>query len=103
MTRGLRGTPPFLDLDLGGRAATGESTWFMEDGELHIVLAKAHKAASWPSVFVGHAEMDAATATDVRKKMLLERFGEEHPGFDFSGADVSGAVPDPRTFMGGVK
>ncbi len=34
--------------------------------------------------------------------MLLERFGEEHPGFDFSQAALNGTVPDPRTFMGGV-
>jgi hypothetical protein len=34
--------------------------------------------------------------------MLLERFQEEHPGMDFRGAQVNGAVPDPRTFMGGL-
>ena len=26
----------------------------------------------------------------------------QNPGFDFSGAEFSGNVPDPRTFMGGV-
>ena len=30
------------------------------------------------------------------------RFQEEHPGFDFSGAEFSGSAPDPRKFMGGV-
>jgi hypothetical protein len=35
--------------------------------------------------------------------MLLERFQAEHPGFDFSGAEVTGAVPDPRTFLGGMR
>lgn len=35
--------------------------------------------------------------------MMLERFKEEHPGFDFSGADFNGQVPDARTFMGGMK
>ena len=39
----------------------------------------------------------------VQKQLMLERFGEENPGFDFSGADFSGSVPDPRNFMGGVK
>jgi len=27
----------------------------------------------------------------------------QNPGFDFSGAEFNGAVPDPETFMGGVK
>jgi hypothetical protein len=31
------------------------------------------------------------------------RFGDEHPGFDFRDAAINGQVPDPRTFMGGVK
>jgi hypothetical protein len=57
----------------------------------------------WPSVFVGHAPLDPVAIQETNKKMLLQRFGEEHPGFDFSGAEVSGSAPDPRTFMGGVK
>jgi hypothetical protein len=34
---------------------------------------------------------------------MLERFQEEHPGFDFSDAEFNGQVPEARTFMGGVK
>ena len=34
---------------------------------------------------------------------LIERFQEEHPGFDFRSAEFNGQVPDPRAFMGGVK
>ena len=34
---------------------------------------------------------------------MLERFGEENPGFDFRGAEFNGNVPDARNFMGGVK
>ena len=33
---------------------------------------------------------------------MLERFQEENPGFDFSGASFNGQVPDPKNFMGGV-
>ncbi|KAJ1433812.1 hypothetical protein B484DRAFT_394350 [Ochromonadaceae sp. CCMP2298] len=33
---------------------------------------------------------------------MLERFQEEHPSFDFSGADFNGQVPDARDFMGGA-
>jgi hypothetical protein len=35
--------------------------------------------------------------------MMLERFQEEHPGFDFSGAEFNGSVPEARDFMGGIK
>jgi len=42
------------------------------------------------------------TETAVKKNILLERFQQENPGFDFSGADVNGMVPDPDKFMGGV-
>lgn len=34
---------------------------------------------------------------------MLERFQEEHPGFDFSDADFNGKVPEAREFMGGIK
>jgi hypothetical protein len=40
---------------------------------------------------------------EIKKKLLLERFQEEHSGFDFSDAEVNGNVPDPRDFMGGIK
>ena len=42
--------------------------------------------------------------TFVKKDFLktLERFQEENPGFDFSGASFNGQVPDPKNFMGGV-
>ena len=32
----------------------------------------------------------------------LMRPRPQNPGFDFSGATFNGAVPDPKTFMGGV-
>jgi len=38
----------------------------------------------------------------MQKKILLERFGQENPGFDFSGAEMNGMVPDPKNFMGGM-
>ena len=38
----------------------------------------------------------------MQKKLLLERFGEEHAGFDFRDAEINGNVPDARTFMGGM-
>lgn len=47
--------------------------------------------------------MDALTSEEVKKRLMLERFQEENPGFDFSNATFNGAVPDPQSFMGGVK
>ena len=40
---------------------------------------------------------------EVKKSILLERFQEENPGFDFSEAKMDGNVPNAREFMGGVK
>ncbi len=79
-----------------------ESLWTLEDdGTLVITLTKAHKAETWPCVFKGHGQLDAAAEAEAHRRILLERFQEENPGFDFSQAEVNGAVPDPRTFMGG--
>lgn len=48
-------------------------------------------------------QLDPLVAMEERKSLMRERFQAEHPGFDFSGADFSGAAPDPATFMGGMK
>lgn len=47
--------------------------------------------------------MDPLEQEETKKKLMLERFQEENPGFDFSGAEFNGSAPDPRTFMGGVR
>ena len=103
LTLGLKGAPPFLDAPLAAACVAKESFWNLEDGEITLSLTKARKGETWASVCAGHGALDAAAEAEVHKRMLLERFGQEHPGFDFSGAEVSGAVPDPREFMGGVK
>ena len=50
----------------------------------------------------GASQVDPFTQSEVQKSLMLERFQEENPGFDFSGATFNGQVPDPKTFMGGV-
>ena len=57
------------------------------------------------SALVGRAgsKIDAYTKEEVKKKLMLERFQEEHPGFDFSGAEFNGTIPSAQEFMGGVK
>lgn len=81
---------------------TKESYWMIEDDEVHIQLCKMKKAETWASALQGHATMDPVTQTEVQKNILLERFQEENPGFDFSQATMNGQVPDAREFMGGL-
>ena len=82
-----------------------ESTWTFTDGEININLQKMTKAEMWESALVGHAgsKIDEFTKEEAKKKLMLERFQEEHPGFDFSSAEFNGNVPDAKEFMGGVK
>lgn len=63
---------------------------------------KGSKAITWPSLLKGHGQIDPATREEVQKSLMLERWQDEHPGFDFSGATFNGAVPDPKKFMGGA-
>jgi hypothetical protein len=69
-----------------------------EDGELHITLTKASRGEPWPAAFAAHAPADVPEPPDAGR-LLLERFAEDHPGFDFSSASLTGAAPDPRTFL----
>ena len=48
-------------------------------------------------------QMDPMQEEATKQQMMLERFQEENPGFDFSNAEFNGAAPNPRTFMGGIK
>eukprot|EP01031_Cornospumella_fuschlensis_P041797 gene41797-51019_t len=100
---GVKGAPPYIDEDTGGLVKISESTWLIEDGEIQITLQKSLKAEAWDCALKGRAgsEIDAFTKEEVKKKLMLERFQEEHPGFDFSGAEFNGQIPDAREFMGG--
>ncbi|CAB9510778.1 NudC domain-containing protein 2 [Seminavis robusta] len=100
----------FMDEDTFGTVDVSESTWTLEDGMLVIYLAKANKAEVWDVALMGSKKTKEQTATldpmakqQVQQEMMLERFQEENPGFDFRGAKFNGNVPDPRTFMEGVK
>eukprot|EP00879_Flechtneria_rotunda_P031323 GHRR01034204.1.p1 GENE.GHRR01034204.1~~GHRR01034204.1.p1 ORF type:complete len:143 (+),score=28.90 GHRR01034204.1:283-711(+) len=55
----------------------------------------------WLAVIKGH-ELDPATQQQDQQRLLLERFQQEHPGFDFSSATFNGMAPNARTFMGGM-
>eukprot|EP00602_Paraphysomonas_sp_CaronLab_P007915 CAMPEP_0185035672 /NCGR_PEP_ID=MMETSP1103-20130426/27475_1 /TAXON_ID=36769 /ORGANISM="Paraphysomonas bandaiensis, Strain Caron Lab Isolate" /LENGTH=159 /DNA_ID=CAMNT_0027572867 /DNA_START=188 /DNA_END=667 /DNA_ORIENTATION=+ len=102
---GLKGLPPFIDEETGGIVKADESYWMIADGELNINLQKMCKAETWTCALKGRGgqQIDDFTKEEERKKMLLERFQYEHPGFDFSGAEFNGTVPEAKDFMGGVK
>jgi len=83
-----------------------------------ITLIKANRGTAWEAALKGSGgilasntatsnspskTIDAFSMEQVKKDLLLERFKEENPGFDFSGADFNGSVPDARSFMGGVQ
>ena len=101
---GVRDTPPYLDKQLTEVVKTEESVWTFdpETRELHIQLCKAEEARVWECVFVGHRqEQQSGDPEGDKKRLMLERFQRDHPGFDFSGAEFTGNVPDPRTFYPG--
>jgi hypothetical protein len=99
---GLKGAPPFLSEELAALCLAAESFWNIEGSQITLTLTKARKGETWPSLCKGHGRLDALSEQDVHKRMLLERFQQEHPQFDFSQASMSGSAPDPRSFMGGV-
>jgi len=101
---GLKDTPPFLDEGTGGLVKVDESYWSMDDGVLTIMLQKGFKGETWDSALLGRGgqTIDPATKQEIQKQLMLERFQEEHPGFDFSNAEFNGAAPDARSFMGGI-
>eukprot|EP00051_Salpingoeca_urceolata_P006212 m.82472 g.82472 ORF g.82472 m.82472 type:complete len:196 (+) comp14729_c0_seq4:200-787(+) len=78
---------------LGGVVVVDDSLWTVEDRRLvRIVLTKSGRRAdnTWPSLLEGQYAADAGTFDEMQKKMTLERFQRENPGFDFSGADLTG-------------
>jgi hypothetical protein len=103
---GIKGNSQlFLDEDTAGPVKPDESMWMIADGELIINLQKMYKAETWESALKGHRgqTVDAFTKEQLKKQMMIERFQEENPGFDFSSAEFNGQIPDAREFMGGVK
>jgi hypothetical protein len=78
-----------------------ESFWSVDDGEVNVNLQKMKKGEMWVSALEGHGELDPLTKEDDKKRLMLERFAEENPGFDFSNADFNGQIPEARSFMGG--
>lgn len=94
----IKELPPYLDKPLGGTVKVSESLWTLEDSTLHIQLTKAEEGATWASAITGH-QLCTTQQEAQQKRLLLERFQAQHPGFDFSSAEFTGgAIPEPRMF-----
>ena len=114
---GLKGYDrAFIDEKTFGKVDTSESSWYIDESILNIVLIKASRGTVWDAPLIGketgnsndknlskQSSLDPVTKQKITQELMLERFSEENPGFDFRDAQFNGAVPDPRTFMGGIK
>ncbi|XP_006848216.2 nudC domain-containing protein 2 [Amborella trichopoda] len=100
---GIKGNPPYLNHDVASPVKVDSSFWTLEDGTMHITLQKRDKGQTWPSPILGQGELDPYSVDEEQKRLMLQRFQEENPGFDFSQAQFTGTCPDPRTFMGGIR
>ncbi|KOM52588.1 hypothetical protein LR48_Vigan09g124700 [Vigna angularis] len=100
---GIKGNPPYLNHDLPCPVKTDSSFWTLEDDIMHITLQKRDKGQTWASPILGQGQLDPYSTDLEQKRLMLQRFQEENPGFDFSQAQFSGNCPDPRTFMGGIR
>ena len=113
---GLRGSDRFfINERTFSKVKTDDSSWYLDDdGVINIVLNKVYRGETWESPLLGRdggngdggsaggRAVDPATKVEIQKELMLERFQEENPGFDFRGATFNGSVPDPREFMGGI-
>jgi len=99
---GLKGSPPYLENDFFANVKSKDSFWTFEDGVVHLTLQKMIKAETWTSAFKGHEGLDPHSTETTKQQLMLQRFQEENPGFDFSGAQFNGMAPDPKSFMGGI-
>eukprot|EP01101_Sappina_pedata_P003032 TRINITY_DN13248_c0_g1_i1.p3 TRINITY_DN13248_c0_g1~~TRINITY_DN13248_c0_g1_i1.p3 ORF type:complete len:159 (+),score=84.94 TRINITY_DN13248_c0_g1_i1:472-948(+) len=97
----IKGNPPYLDEDFWGSVKSSNCFWTIEDGIIHITLEKLSKAQAWPAALKRHMTLGATQLEQEKKNMLLQRFQAEHPGYDFSGAEVTGNF-DAETFLGGM-
>ncbi|XP_026552117.1 nudC domain-containing protein 2 [Pseudonaja textilis] len=70
-----------------------EATWTLEDQKLiRITLTKTNRDAAncWSSLLKNEYAADPWVQDQMQRKLTLERFQRENPGFDFSGAEISG-------------
>jgi len=81
---------------LSQKIQTDESVWTLEDNKLvRIQLLKSiadptNPHCCWSGLMVDQFLADPYVKNEMEKKLTLQRFALEHPGFDFSNSDISG-------------
>lgn len=115
---GLKGHDRFfIDEKTWGKVDTSESSWYLDESILNIILIKVARGSVWEAPLLGQEGneengsdtaattilVDPSTKEKITQELMLQRFQEENPGFDFRDAQFNGQAPDPRTFMGGIK
>lgn len=79
--------------NLFGTVHADEALWTLEDKKLiRICLSKSDRSASncWKSLLKSEYAADPYTFDQMEQKLTLQRFQIENPGFDFSGATITG-------------
>ncbi|XP_026537955.1 nudC domain-containing protein 2 isoform X2 [Notechis scutatus] len=83
----------FVEGNLFDSTIADEATWTLEDQKLiRITLTKTNRDAGncWSSLLKNEYAADPWVQDQMQRKLTLERFQRENPGFDFSGAEISG-------------
>ena len=102
----------FINEDTYEKVNVSESTWCYEDDDndkgtkkIVVYLHKMAKGLVWERALKGrfYATIDPMSLQNIQKDMTIERWQEENPGMDFRNAEFNGNVPNPRTYMGGVR
>ena len=123
--RGARGRVHTYHAAKDGAGASSGLLVRLANQALRRKVDLAPQGKTWECFLLGHAGLDVLTGEADRKRILLERFQAEvcgpkvhthtlqgcrsslklkppppqTPGFDFSGAELSGAARDASTFM----
>lgn len=110
---GLKGNDRmFIDEPTFSKVNTSESSWYFDSNIIHIIMMKVHRGETWEAALLGSQSdgdsgdgelVDPMTKEKIKQDLMLERFQEENPGFDFRGAKFNGEAPDPRSFLNGVR
>ncbi|XP_050416535.1 nudC domain-containing protein 2 [Patella vulgata] len=83
--------------DLTEPIHTDDAVWTLEDGKLlRICLSKTYTTPDhcWKSLLIDQYQADSFIYDEMQKKLTLESFQKKNPGFDFSGASISGKYQD---------
>eukprot|EP00056_Hartaetosiga_gracilis_P016651 m.5586 g.5586 ORF g.5586 m.5586 type:complete len:152 (-) comp4413_c0_seq1:98-553(-) len=84
---------PIMDGLLFATIVEDNSCWTLEDRKLvRIYLSKSNKeaGATWHSLLKDKYFLHGSELDETQKKMTLERYQTENPGFDFSSAEITG-------------